>query len=413
MPDMIQLATPTIAPPAPIVNSAAAPATDAQNGNQDDDAGFAAVLRGKTYAQSSDQTPSKTQNKDTSKASSKDPSEQPSKDNSQGDPATASAAAVAPNAAAPDAQALAAAALANHAPRYRLPLAVDGGAAGDTATGATGATGSGGVQSTGNSRDWLARLTAAADPNASQGSGMGGRGAPGGGVSPNPTSASDAADSSAAGATGAAPSSPAATTSNKTSLTDIMNQTRGDAPLPVTSQAPAADLSPSTLAMLQPASGSQAQGSAAVYTSAQIEAPVGTPRFADEAAQRVTWMATNGIEHAEIRVNPPDMGPIQVSIDMHQNEASIHFVVSQTDTRVAVEDSLHRLEAMLADSGIALSQASVGQRDTGQASGGDQSGYGARGGTGTRGNDTTIAAATVAAAGRSAGMMRGLVDTFA
>jgi flagellar hook-length control protein FliK len=124
-------------------------------------------------------------------------------------------------------------------------------------------------------------------------------------------------------------------------------------------------------------------------------------------------MAANGIEHAEIRVNPPNMGPIQVTIDMHQNEASIHFVVSQTDTRVAVEDSLHRLEAMLADSGIALSQASVGQRDAGQAYAGDQNGTGARSGGNQRGGGTSAPAAAVVAASRSASMMRGLVDTFA
>jgi len=104
--------------------------------------------------------------------------------------------------------------------------------------------------------------------------------------------------------------------------------------------------------------------------------------------------------------------PIQVSIDMHHNEASISFVVTQTDTRVAVEDSLHKLEAMLADSGIALSQASVGQRDAGQASGGGDSGTGARRGAGgAGGEDPGLPPAAIAA--RSGMAVRGLVDTFA
>jgi flagellar hook-length control protein FliK len=141
---------------------------------------------------------------------------------------------------------------------------------------------------------------------------------------------------------------------------------------------------------------------------------VGSPLFANEAAQRVTWLARNGIEHAEIRVTPPDMGPIQVSIDMHDNEATINFVVTQTDTRVALEDSLHQLEEMLAESGIALSQASVGQQDAGQSFAGGQS-AGTGGHAGARpgrpgGGDADLAAGAEI---RRPPQMRGLVDTFA
>jgi flagellar hook-length control protein FliK len=179
------------------------------------------------------------------------------------------------------------------------------------------------------------------------------------------------------------------------------------------------DSSTSTLAMLMPANQiTQAQQAAAVQRpSTLIEAPVGSPLFAEEAAQRVTWLAKSGVEHAEIRVTPPDMGPIQVSIDMKHNEAAINFTVTQTDTRVAVEDSLHRLEAMLADSGISLSQANVNQRDAGQGSSSSFSG-GRSGGNSGRGKGTSDDAAGLdgidaTSAGRPATGVRGLVDTFA
>jgi len=182
----------------------------------------------------------------------------------------------------------------------------------------------------------------------------------------------------------------------------------------------AADTPSSTLAMLMPANQiADTQSTSAARPATLIEAPVGSPMFADEAAQRVTWLAKNGIEHAEIRVTPPDMGPIQVSIDMSQNEASINFTVTQTDTRVALEDSLHRLEEMLADSGIALAQANVGQQDAGQQQAGRDSG---RAGNASRGSGRGDApggvegaggAALPAAGTRVTGGVRGLVDTFA
>lgn len=100
--------------------------------------------------------------------------------------------------------------------------------------------------------------------------------------------------------------------------------------------------------------------------SVAVEARVGTPRFADETAQQVTWLAKNGIEHAEIRVKPADLGPISVRIEMHNNEAVISFAVTQPETRVAVEDALHRLQEMLAESGISMGETSVGGHSFGQ-----------------------------------------------
>jgi flagellar hook-length control protein FliK len=183
----------------------------------------------------------------------------------------------------------------------------------------------------------------------------------------------------------------------------------------------AADNPTSTLSMLMPASANpvnDTQNTAATRPTNLIEAPVGSPMFADEAAQRVTWLAKNGIEHAEIRVTPPDMGPIQVSIDMSQNEASINFTVTQTDTRVALEDSLHRLEEMLADSGIALAQANVGQQEAGQQQSGRESapagsGSNARGRDGDGRGEVAGVGTAASSPARSAGNVLGLVDTFA
>lgn len=162
-----------------------------------------------------------------------------------------------------------------------------------------------------------------------------------------------------------------------------------------------------------PVDAAAARSSASVPHALAVDAAVGTPRFADETAQQVTWMAKNGIEQAEIRVKPAELGPISVRIEMNHGEATISFAVTQPETRVAVEDALHRLQEMLAESGISLGQTSVGGQDFGQTS--------RDSGTAQRNRVIFAASGTSrgaverglpAAAARN-GVQRGMVDTFA
>lgn len=161
-----------------------------------------------------------------------------------------------------------------------------------------------------------------------------------------------------------------------------------------------------------PADGAVMRPPAAPQHVATVDAPVGSQRFADQTAQQVTWMAKNGLSEAEIRVKPAELGPISVRIEMNQNEAVINFAVTQPETRAAVQDSLHRLQEMLAESGISLGEANVGGQDQGQASQ-----FGARPGSGTR-NRVTFpgagdGAGALPAVPRGLASARGLVDTFA
>ena len=157
---------------------------------------------------------------------------------------------------------------------------------------------------------------------------------------------------------------------------------------------------------------SAASRQAAATPLPAIEAPVGSPRFVNETAQQVTWLVKNGLSEAEIRVRPADMGPISVRIEMNQNEATISFAVTQPETRAAVQDSLHRLTEMLADSGISLGEANVGgQNFTRQSPDGGAAGRSRVTFAPGRGDDGS---AGIPAAGRMIPeRARGLVDTFA
>ncbi len=100
--------------------------------------------------------------------------------------------------------------------------------------------------------------------------------------------------------------------------------------------------------------------------TATVHAPLPSPAFPDEAAQRLTWLVKNGVESASLRVTPPDMGPIEIRIRLAQDEATIAFAVTQPESGRAIEDALPRLREMLSESGISLGHTSVESGGGGQ-----------------------------------------------
>lgn len=90
------------------------------------------------------------------------------------------------------------------------------------------------------------------------------------------------------------------------------------------------------------------------------------PQFAQETAQHVTWMAGQGIQRAEIQLNPRKLGPIQVEITTHQDHVDVNFAVQHPQTVHALQQTLPQLHDMLAQQGLNLGHASVGHQAQGQ-----------------------------------------------
>ncbi|MFT3961090.1 flagellar hook-length control protein FliK [Propionivibrio sp.] len=134
----------------------------------------------------------------------------------------------------------------------------------------------------------------------------------------------------------------------------------------------------------------------------------------DDFAQKVTWIATSHKQSAELTLNPPSMGSIQISLklDSDTSTATATFVSSNAEVRETIETALPRLREMLAGAGIQLGQAQVSAESFRQAPGnGQQPG----GSASPSGNDMAILAPDSLAAGGATtvvGAGRGLVDTF-
>jgi flagellar hook-length control protein FliK len=91
-----------------------------------------------------------------------------------------------------------------------------------------------------------------------------------------------------------------------------------------------------------------------------VPGPVGTPLWREEFAASVNLLATQRVSSAELRVQPAEMGPVQVSIRIEGGEANIACAAQHADTRHALEAALPRLREMLESNGISVGSASVG-----------------------------------------------------
>lgn len=90
-----------------------------------------------------------------------------------------------------------------------------------------------------------------------------------------------------------------------------------------------------------------------------IAAPLGSNGWADEFSQKINWMSTQQNQVAELHLNPPDLGPLDVVLKISDNQATALFTSPHGAVRDAVENALPKLREALADNGITLGNATV------------------------------------------------------
>ncbi|MCJ9710710.1 flagellar hook-length control protein FliK, partial [Bordetella hinzii] len=127
--------------------------------------------------------------------------------------------------------------------------------------------------------------------------------------------------------------------------------------LPTPRQAAAADMAPAAPAL-------------------QVSTPVGATQWGQELSRQVVTFSQNlaqGSHTAELRLDPPDLGPLRVTLSLNDGVASASFVSAHAAVRQAVESALPQLQQALSQAGISLGQAHVGDQGQ-QAMGGQPNG---------------------------------------
>jgi len=142
-----------------------------------------------------------------------------------------------------------------------------------------------------------------------------------------------------------------------------------------------------------------------------IGTPVRDAAWGEQISERVVVMAGNNLKSAEIRLTPAELGPLRIRVSVEDGAANVTFHAQQAVTREAIEQALPRLREMLAENGLSLGDAEVGEQGV---AGRDEDGR-AHGQlssqAGDESNDLEIDDAS--RAGSIPNKQNGLVDTFA
>ena len=105
------------------------------------------------------------------------------------------------------------------------------------------------------------------------------------------------------------------------------------------------------------ASGLNRGGTALLSTT--VTTPMTQPQWSADVGERIVYMVKQDMQHAEIRLNPPHMGPIEVRLSMQNDQAHVILNASHAVTRDALEAALPKLREMFADAGLTLNGATV------------------------------------------------------
>lgn len=91
-----------------------------------------------------------------------------------------------------------------------------------------------------------------------------------------------------------------------------------------------------------------------------IDLPVRHEGWGREFSERVGWVIQSRLGHAQIRLNPEHLGPVEMSVEVEDQQARIQFAAGHGATRELIEQQLPRLRELLEQQGLSLEQADVG-----------------------------------------------------
>ena len=102
-----------------------------------------------------------------------------------------------------------------------------------------------------------------------------------------------------------------------------------------------------------------------------LATPVDAPDFAAALGVRVSLLAQDGVQQAELHLNPAETGPVSIHISLDGTAARVDFGADHAATRAAIERGLPELASALRDAGFTLAGGGVSQHAGGRASSDD------------------------------------------
>jgi len=155
---------------------------------------------------------------------------------------------------------------------------------------------------------------------------------------------------------------------------DLIRTAPLDDALPLNVAAPAAgDASPGAFTLVAPhaSAGTSTAAQASAAMPAHFDAPVdaSSARWHEALASRIHWLVDHEIGEAQIKLNPPELGALDVKISMLDDKTYVQMTAHTSAARDELTQSLPRLRELMSAGGLNLGGATVSNGR------GDRSGY--------------------------------------
>lgn len=93
--------------------------------------------------------------------------------------------------------------------------------------------------------------------------------------------------------------------------------------------------------------------------SALLAGAAGSAEWQHSLSQQIGYFIREGVHHAELRLQPASLGPIQVSLRVSNEQVEVSFIAPHPQTREALDGALPLLRQSLSASGMALGESQI------------------------------------------------------
>ena len=101
--------------------------------------------------------------------------------------------------------------------------------------------------------------------------------------------------------------------------------------------------------------------------SLPLQIPVGQSGWDSAVGEKIQWMVSRQVQSAEIKLTPPDLGPMQIKLSVQNDQTSVNFIAPHAATRDALEAAIPRLREMFGEIQLNLANVDVSQQQTGSS----------------------------------------------
>ncbi|UZE94949.1 flagellar hook-length control protein FliK [Alkalimarinus alittae] len=115
----------------------------------------------------------------------------------------------------------------------------------------------------------------------------------------------------------------------------------------------------------------EGQSTLKTYTTS-VDLPVAPGAWTDKVNDKIIWLANQKIQFAEIHLNPQDLGPMEVKINVQNEQAMVTFTSHNQGVRELLEQNVNRLREMMNENGVDLAHVDVSDQSSQQQANEDQ-----------------------------------------